>query len=127
MKAESGRLLDDVVNDLLEAGGEGATAYLQHWWLCDTVDALVSARHRAGLTQADVAERMGTTQSAIARLERDRDGGISLRRYVAYCVACGVLPDVMQMAAVEARRLAALKPTLTMPEPAAPADDAGAP
>lgn len=34
--------------------------------------ALVAARNRAGLTQAQLAERMGTTQTAIARLERGR-------------------------------------------------------
>ncbi len=30
---------------------------------------LIAARTKAGLTQADVAERMGTTQSTVARLE----------------------------------------------------------
>lgn len=30
---------------------------------------LIEARSRAGLTQADVAERMGTSQSTVARLE----------------------------------------------------------
>ena len=30
---------------------------------------LIAARARAGLTQAQVASRMGTTQSAVARLE----------------------------------------------------------
>jgi ribosome-binding protein aMBF1 (putative translation factor) len=30
---------------------------------------LIAARVRAGLTQAEVAERMGTTQSVVARLE----------------------------------------------------------
>jgi predicted transcriptional regulator len=33
------------------------------------VHELISARTRAGLTQAEVADRMGTTQSVIARLE----------------------------------------------------------
>ena len=31
--------------------------------------AVIAARSHAGLTQAQLAERMGTTQSAIARLE----------------------------------------------------------
>ena len=35
----------------------------------DMAHELVAARARAGLTQADVAARMGTTQSVIARLE----------------------------------------------------------
>jgi len=33
------------------------------------VRELIAARSRAGLTQGDVAQRMGTTQSVIARLE----------------------------------------------------------
>jgi transcriptional regulator with XRE-family HTH domain len=49
------------------------------------IDELVRARKRASLTQAQVAERMGTTQSAVARLE---SGGrvpsiATLRRYAA--------------------------------------------
>lgn len=35
----------------------------------DMARELIAARGRAGLTQADVAQRMGTTQSVIARLE----------------------------------------------------------
>ncbi len=31
--------------------------------------ALIAARAQAGLTQAELAERMGTTQSAVARME----------------------------------------------------------
>lgn len=34
--------------------------------------ALIEARARAELTQAQVAERMGTTQAAVARLESGR-------------------------------------------------------
>jgi transcriptional regulator with XRE-family HTH domain len=34
--------------------------------------ALIAARSHAGLTQAELAERMGTTQSVVARLESGR-------------------------------------------------------
>ena len=49
---------------------------------------LISARSRAGLTQSDVAQRMGTTQSVIARLE---SGGRipSLRKVQRYAQALG--------------------------------------
>lgn len=33
---------------------------------------LIAARARAGMSQAEVAERMGTTQSVVARLESGR-------------------------------------------------------
>jgi transcriptional regulator with XRE-family HTH domain len=36
------------------------------------VGEMISARLAAGLTQADIAARMGTTQSVIARLENAR-------------------------------------------------------
>jgi len=36
------------------------------------VHELIAARMRAGLTQSDIAQRMGTTQSVIARLEGGR-------------------------------------------------------
>ena len=38
----------------------------------EVVGALIDARHEAGLTQAQLAERMGTKQSVIARLEGAR-------------------------------------------------------
>ena len=34
------------------------------------LDDILAARNAAGLTQAQVAERMGTTQSSVARLEK---------------------------------------------------------
>jgi transcriptional regulator with XRE-family HTH domain len=54
---------------------------------------MVRARHEAGLTQAQVAERMGTKPPAVARLESSLTSGkhspsiATLRRY-AEAVAC---------------------------------------
>jgi DNA-binding XRE family transcriptional regulator len=54
------------------------------------VDQLLKARTRAGLTQDVVAERMGTTKSAISRLEsagKHTPSLSTLRRY-AQAVGC---------------------------------------
>lgn len=47
------------------------------------VEALVRARTKAKLTQAELAERLGTTQSAVARLEGGKVSPsiATLRRY----------------------------------------------
>ena len=49
----------------------------------EVVRTLIEARARAGLTQAEVAERMGTTQSVVARLEGGRSAPTwkTLQRY----------------------------------------------
>ena len=49
---------------------------------------LIAARARAGLTQAEVAQRMGTTQSVVARLESGRRPP-SLRTVQRYAQAVG--------------------------------------
>ena len=55
------------------------------------LDALLKARQDAGLTQAQVAERMGTQAAYVARLERALATGkhspsvATLRRYVKAC------------------------------------------
>jgi DNA-binding XRE family transcriptional regulator len=38
----------------------------------DLICALLDARHKRGMTQAEIARRAGTTQSAIARFESGR-------------------------------------------------------
>lgn len=47
------------------------------------VNALISARAHARLSQAEVAERMGTTESAVSRLEsgRSKPSTRTLERY----------------------------------------------
>lgn len=55
------------------------------------LDAMLKAREAAGLTQADVARRMGTQAPAVARLERALATGKhspsidTLRKYVRAC------------------------------------------
>ena len=55
------------------------------------LDLLLKARHEAGLTQAQVAERMGTQPPAVARLERGLATGkhspslATLRKYASVC------------------------------------------
>jgi hypothetical protein len=56
------------------------------------LDLLLKARHDAGLTQAQVAERMGTQPPAIARLQRSLATGKhspSLATLRKYAEACG--------------------------------------
>ncbi len=59
---------------------------------------LVEARHRAGLTQAQLAARMGTTQSAVARLESARHMP-SLDLAARYAAAVGQRLDIHLQAA----------------------------
>ena len=64
------------------------------------LDALLKARQDAGLTQAQVAERMGTQAPAVARLERALATGkhspsvATLRKYVK---ACGRRLDLVRL------------------------------
>lgn len=56
------------------------------------LDALLEARKAAGLTQAEVAERMGMKQSALARIESSltsRAHSPSLATLRRYAEACG--------------------------------------
>ena len=56
------------------------------------LDALLSARKKAGLTQAELADRMGTTKSAISRLEsslRNEKHSPSFATRKKYAHACG--------------------------------------
>jgi ribosome-binding protein aMBF1 (putative translation factor) len=50
--------------------------------------SLIRARTRAGLTQEELAQRMGTTQSVVARLESGR-GKPSTRTLERYAKATG--------------------------------------
>ncbi len=64
--------------------------------------ALLHARTEAGLTQADVAQRMGVTQPVVARIESSlgkKDHSPSLHTLRRYAEACG-MKLVIQMVAL---------------------------
>jgi len=49
---------------------------------------LIDARNEAGLTQSEVAKRMGITQSAVARIESGAYN-IKYKTFFNYIKACG--------------------------------------
>jgi transcriptional regulator with XRE-family HTH domain len=84
-----------------EEGKDFAVEYFKSGFLSSAVNTLFYMRRQAGLTQAQVAERLNTKQSAVARLEGDFDGGISLRRYIDFALACGMVPHSITFAPLE--------------------------
>jgi transcriptional regulator with XRE-family HTH domain len=82
--------LEDSARESVEESEESAKVYLRESWLAATMAMLSRARWAAKLTQAEVAERLGTTQSSVARLERADD--TTFGRFWEYLYACGVVP-----------------------------------
>lgn len=99
----AGTMTDYLIQKLTdeEQGKEFASEYLKSAFLSSAVNALFYMRRQAGLTQAQVAERLHTKQSAVARLEGDFDGGIALHRYIDFALACGMVPHNITFAPLE--------------------------
>ncbi|MFA6984693.1 MAG: helix-turn-helix transcriptional regulator [Arenimonas sp.] len=82
---------DQVVKTLMRRPGMRAELERLEREEFTLLDSLLKARHDAGLTQAQVAERMGTQAPAVARLERALASGkhspsvATLRKYVKAC------------------------------------------
>ncbi|MES2561501.1 MAG: helix-turn-helix transcriptional regulator [Pseudomonadota bacterium] len=82
---------DQVVKKLMRRPGVRAEVNRLEQEEGDLLDALLKARHDAGLTQAEVAERMGTQAPSVGRLERALATGrhspsvATLRNYVKAC------------------------------------------
>ena len=69
------------------------------------LDAILQARASSGLTQAEVARRAGTTQSAIARLESEtRKHSPSIATLQRYASAMGYRLEVRLVKREKARR-----------------------
>jgi len=82
---------NDIVTTLMDRPGVKSELERIEHEEGELVDALLKARQDAGLTQAELAKRMGTQAPAVARLERSLATGkhspslATLRRYVKAC------------------------------------------
>jgi ribosome-binding protein aMBF1 (putative translation factor) len=82
---------EDIVKTLMRRQGVKAELERIEQEEGELLDALLKARQDAGLTQAELAKRMGTQAPAVARLERALATGkhspslATLRRYVQAC------------------------------------------
>lgn len=82
---------DQLVKKLMQRPGVKAEVERIEREESDLLDALLKARQEAGLTQAQVADRMGTQAPAVVRLERALATGkhspslATLRKYVKAC------------------------------------------
>ena len=85
------RTHDQVVKKLMKRPGVRAEVERLEREETALLDLLLKARQEAGLTQAQVAERMGTQAPAVARLERALATGkhspsvATMRKYVKAC------------------------------------------
>ena len=82
-------------------GPEFVRAYLKSSFLSSAIDALFYARSQSDLTQREVADVMKTKQAAIARMEADTSGTMSLHRYVEFALACGMMPLDIQLVPIK--------------------------
>ena len=86
------RTHEEMLQNLLSRPGVKAEVERIEQEEAGLLDALLKARQAAGLTQADVAARMGTQAPAVARLERSLATGKhspSLATLKKYAQACG--------------------------------------
>ena len=90
--------LEDSVRQFVAEGGESGRTMLREAWVASTIALLRSSRLRAGLTQQQVADALGTSQPAIARLERGDD--MTLRRFWDFLSACGEAPFDIEAAPI---------------------------
>jgi len=84
-------LNNDNIMDMID-DDEWLTSYVKTSWLMHMMLQLEAARKQAGMTQGELADLLGTTSDAIVHIEADFDGNISLKDYIDWLLACGVVP-----------------------------------
>jgi transcriptional regulator with XRE-family HTH domain len=93
--------IQDAIRELLKSDPRAAREFLKESFLTEAALALFHARKEADLSQAELASRLGTKQPAIARLEADFNGSLTLRRFVEVALACDVAPLDIRLVPLE--------------------------
>lgn len=84
MSEEKDYLQERIAHDV-----EHDPGFAEAWAPYALMGRLVGERNRLGLSQRDLATRMGVSHPAVARME-NHPGGVSLSRLLAYAQAVGV-------------------------------------
>ena len=85
----SGKISDDEAErNAYFTDPANAAAIAEQFARMELVEALYNARHEAGLTQQEVADRMGAKQAYIAALEKGRKN-VTFSTLAKYAAACG--------------------------------------
>ncbi len=98
---------DEVKAELFAKDPELQTAYEVLGPEYEFRRAIIVARLAAGLTQAELAARMGTTQSAVARMESgtfDPRVGTLRKLALALGVQIQILPDALKVVPIAGKR-----------------------
>ncbi len=91
----------DILDEIVASRAQSEPEVAQNWEAIKLVTRLKVERERRGLSQAQIAERMGIAQPHVARIER-RPWSASLGRIMAYAHAIGVTVEVSDSSAAAA-------------------------
>lgn len=80
----------EYVQERMKRSGRYRRAYAKHERRLDLALLVLRMRETAGLTQAELAKRLRTTQSAIARIEQAEYTAHSLQTIEKIAEVCGV-------------------------------------
>ncbi len=98
--------IDDYIRALLLESDATADAYLRESWIASVFALLRDTRRAAGMSQQQLADRLGMKQSAIARLEGAEDTKLST--VWKYLAACGKAAADLEAVPLERLRAFAL-------------------
>ncbi len=80
---------EDGLDLLIQDSLDNDPGFADVWAPLALLSKLIDERIRLGLSQAEVANRMGVARSAVAKLENDPDG-VAFARILSYSRALGV-------------------------------------